>query len=126
MILPVGVIGYQAQVTVPAFGGAHDRGIPGFTYEWEQACFNPITGEMGCYIHFTFPDRSRMERAFSYTWRLWTLPEIREMLDEAGFPRTTVYWQGWNYDTGEPDGMFEPADVGQPDAGWISYLTAEK
>ncbi|MGB5832120.1 MAG: class I SAM-dependent methyltransferase, partial [Thiohalocapsa sp.] len=56
-----------------------------FTYGWEQASYDPITGEMTRHIHFAFPDGSRLERAFSYTWRLWTLPEIRELLAEAGF-----------------------------------------
>lgn len=102
------------------------RRLGEFTYEWEQASFNPITGEMTCHIHFAFPDRSRLERAFSYTWRLWTVPEIREMLEEAGFCRSTVYWQGWEPESGEADGVFKPAEVGQPDAGWICYLVAER
>lgn len=102
------------------------RECDGFTYEWEQASYNPITGEMACFIHFAFPDGSRLERAFSYTWRLWTLPEIRELLLAAGFARTTVYWQGWDEETGEPDGIFEPTEIGEPDAGWICYVVAEK
>jgi hypothetical protein len=28
-----------------------------------------------CHIHFDFEDGSRLERAFSYDWRLWSLPE---------------------------------------------------
>jgi hypothetical protein len=96
-----------------------------FTYIWEQASYAPVTGTMDCHIHFAFPDGSRMERAFSYRWRLWTLPEVRELLNEAGFSRVQVYWQGWDED-GEPDGDFQPTDIGEPDAGWICYLTAEK
>jgi hypothetical protein len=66
-----------------------------------------------------------MRRAFSYNWRLWTLPEIRELLGEAGFSRVIVYWQGTDEETGEPDGIFKPATVGDADPGWICYLTAE-
>ncbi len=97
----------------------------GFTYIWEQERYEPVSGGLICHIHFAFPDGSRMERAFSYDWRLWTLPEIRELLHEAGFRRVTVYWQGWDED-GEPDGVFEPVEEGEADAGWICYLTAEK
>jgi hypothetical protein len=96
-----------------------------FTYIWEQARYNPIDGSMTCHIHFAFPDGSRLERAFSYEWRLWTLPEIRELLAEAGFKRTLVYWQGWD-ENGEADGVFEPASNADADAGWICYITAEK
>lgn len=96
-----------------------------FKYIWEQESYEPITGGLICNIHFDFPDDSRMEQAFRYDWRLWTLPEIRDLLEEVGFRRVTVYWQGWEED-GEPDGDFQPAEAGEAEAGWICYLTAEK
>jgi SAM-dependent methyltransferase len=119
-----------------AYGGydsfrviTQERAVEGdggdFTYVWEQEKYDPITGRLVCHIHFAFPDGSRMDRAFSYDWRLWTLPEIRELLYEVGFERVTCYWQGWDQE-GNPDGVFMPAEEGEPDAGWIAYLTAEK
>ncbi|WP_296897405.1 trans-aconitate 2-methyltransferase [Thiohalocapsa sp.] len=96
-----------------------------FTYRWEQASYDPISGAMHFHIDFAFPDGSELPRAFSYHWRLWTLPEIRELLAEAGFRRVIVYWQGWTED-GEPDGDFRPAERADADAGWICYLSAEK
>lgn len=102
-----------------------DDGGAGFTYVWDQASFDPVTHTLVCHIHFVLPDGSRMKRAFSYDWRLWTLPEVRELLAEAGFRNVTVYWQGWDED-GEPDGDFKPVTRGVADAGWICYLTAEK
>jgi cyclopropane fatty-acyl-phospholipid synthase-like methyltransferase len=97
-----------------------------FTYIWDQASFDPISGEMVCNIHFSFPDGSRMKNAFTYEWRLWTLPEIREILLEAGFARVTVYWQGDDEDSDEGNGEFEPAERGEADQAWIVYITAEK
>lgn len=97
-----------------------------FTYIWDQSSFDPITGDMVCKIHFTFPDGSRMKNAFTYEWRLWTLPEIREVLLEAGFQRVTVYWQGDDEDSDEGNGEFEPAEHGEADDAWIVYITAEK
>ena len=96
-----------------------------FTYIWEQENYNPITGELLCHIHFEFPDGSRLNKAFSYDWRLWTLPEIQDLLKEAGFSNVTVFWQGWDED-GDADGIFEPATKGDADAGWICYISAEK
>ncbi len=96
-----------------------------FTYIWEQARYSPVTGEMDCYIHFKFPDKSKLKRAFSYTWRLWTLPEIQELLTEAGFRNPTVYWEGTDED-GEGNGVFTPDARGEADAGWIAYIVAEK
>ena len=98
----------------------------GFTYIWDQARYNPISGEILCHIHFAFPDGSRIKRAFTYDWRLWTLPELQELLREAGFSEVTVYWQGTDEESGEGNGIFDPAKVGDADPGWICYLTAQK
>ncbi len=95
-----------------------------FTYIWEQAAYEPVSGRLLCHIHFAFPDGSRIDRAYSYDWRLWSLPEIRELLAEAGFSRVQVYWQGWDQ-YGNADGIFVPVQTGEPDAGWIAYLSAE-
>ncbi len=97
-----------------------------FTYVWDQASFDPITGDIVCKIHFSFPDGSRMKNAFTYDWRLWTLPEIREILLEAGFERVTVYWQGDDEDSDEGNGEFEPAEHGEADDAWIVYISAQK
>lgn len=96
-----------------------------FTYVWDQAKYYPVTGEMLCHIHFKFPDGSKMKKAFSYDWRLWTLPEILELLQEVGFKNPVVYWEGTDED-GEGDGVFTPEAKGEADAGWIAYLVAEK
>ena len=96
-----------------------------FTYVWDQASYDPVTGHCQCHIHFKFKDGSKINKAFSYAWRLWSLPELTEMLTEAGF-KATVYWEGTDEDTDEGNGVFEPATVGEADAGWIAYIVAEK
>ena len=68
------------------------RELNGFTYVWEQQRYDPITHETLCHIHFEFPDGSRIDRAFTYDWRLWTIPELRELLLECGYARTRVFW----------------------------------
>ena len=115
-----------------AFGGyeAHQEieektKLDDFTYIWEQASYNPITGHCVCHIHFKFKDGSKIKKAFSYEWRLWSLPEITEMLSETGF-KTQVYWEGTDHKTGEGDGVFRATQKGTADAGWIAYITAEK
>lgn len=103
------------------------RDIDGeFTYVWDQHKYDPISGHMLCHIHFHFNDGSKMRRAFSYDWRMWTLPEIREILAEAGYSNSTVYWEGTEEETGEGDGNFEPAVSGDADPAWIAYIVAEK
>ncbi len=97
----------------------------GFTYIWHQAEFHPITNHMQCYIHFKFKDGSKIKKAFSYAWRLYTAPELRDLLLEAGFSNVTVYWEGEDED-GEGNGEFLPDAKGEADLAWIAYIVAEK
>jgi cyclopropane fatty-acyl-phospholipid synthase-like methyltransferase len=96
-----------------------------FTYVWEQASYEPISGDYVCYIHFRFRDGSRIKRAFRYDWRFWTLPELRDLLSEAGFSRSHVYWEGEDED-GEPSGEYYRAEKGENDLAWVCYLVAER
>ncbi|SDX67485.1 hypothetical protein SAMN05421644_10943 [Allochromatium warmingii] len=101
----------------------HDPTGEDFDYCWERAAFDPISGRQVCHIHFQFDDGVRLERAFSYHWRLWTLPEIRELLEAAGFTAIQVYWQGWTAQN-QADGYFVPVAHGEPDEAWIAYISA--
>ncbi|MCI0364473.1 MAG: class I SAM-dependent methyltransferase [Phycisphaerales bacterium] len=116
-----------------AYGGSEsyseieeDRNFDGFTYIWDQNVVNPITGQVINHIHFEFPDGTKIKKAFTYDWRLWTLPELQEVLREAGFKNVTVYWEGTDKKTGEGDGIWKPSTRGEACAGWIAYLVAEK
>jgi hypothetical protein len=97
----------------------------GFTYIWHQAEFHPVTNYIRCHIHFKFRDGSKIKNAFTYEWRLWSAPELREVLLEAGFRKATVYWEGEDED-GEGDGVFTTDDKGEADLAWIAYIVAEK
>lgn len=100
--------------------------LDGFNYEWEQHSYNGISGEMQCYIHFSFPDKSRLDRAFSYCWRLWGAHEIQDLLLQAGFSRVRWYVQKFDDDSGEPLDEFEETDETADHACWIAYVVAEK
>jgi cyclopropane fatty-acyl-phospholipid synthase-like methyltransferase len=94
-----------------------------FTYVWEQKHFNPITCDMECRIHFKFPDKTRLNDAFVYHWRLWSLVEIRELLTEAGFSEVHVYWEGED-EEGEGNGEYERTLQGEADPAFINYIVA--
>lgn len=98
---------------------------PPFRYVWEEESFNPITHDVLFHIHFRFPDGSAIEKAFTYDWRLWTLPEVREVLDEAGFSDVRVYWETLDKD-GNHSGNYRMATKGRPDPAWLAYVVALK
>ena len=116
----------EGLLLLDAYGGAdtqrcnpEEREVDDFTYVWDQHSFDPISHRVRNYIHFEFPDGSRLRRAFSYDWRLWTIPEMRELLHEAGFRRTEVYWEGTDHKTGEGNGVFRQAETAPEDPAWI-------
>ncbi len=97
----------------------------GVTYVWEQEEFWPGTHETRCHITFEFRDRSKLQRVFSYDWRLWTVPELRDALLEAGFSKVMPWWEGED-DDGEGNGEFEPDPRGDNCLSWIAYVVAER
>jgi len=117
--------GYEAPMVLTEPRECEDGDGNEFTYIWEQAEFNPIDSCMTCHIHFEFPDKSRMNKAFSYRWRLWTLPEIREILYEAGFSQVDIYWEGTDEKKNEGNGIYMPAEIGDADPGWVCYIVAQ-
>ena len=93
----------------------------GFTYVWDQRSYHPATGDYLAYIHFRFRDGSRMQRAFRYDWRLWTIQEVRELLAEAGFSASEAYWEGTGSD-GEGNGIYTKRDSAENEDSWLAYV----
>lgn len=98
----------------------------GFKYVWDQARLNPINHDCTYHIHFRFPDGSELTKAFTYNWRFWTIPEVREVLLEAGFRRVDVYWEGTDPDTGKGNDIYGIATSAPQDLSWIAYMVAVK
>ena len=98
---------------------------PPFRYVWQEESFNPITADVLFHIHFRFPDGSELKKAFTYDWRLWTLPEVRELLAEAGFSDVRVYWETLDKN-GDPSNNYRIMTKGRPDQAWLAYVVALK
>lgn len=76
----------------------HEPGPDGATivYTWEQRECDPLTGQVVNAVHFELLDADEESRgmigdAFVYHWRLWSVPELRDAMDEAGFAATEVH-----------------------------------
>jgi SAM-dependent methyltransferase len=77
-------------------GSPHPARRDRITYSWEQRSADPFTGRVVNAMHFDVrsPGGSKpfgIINAFVYDWRLWSVPELREAMLEAGFARTDVY-----------------------------------
>lgn len=97
----------------------------GFSYFWHQESFNPITHEALFHIHFKEKGKAKRRKVFSYDWRLWTLPELQEILLEAGFKNPTVYWEGTESNGVDGNGIFSPTVSGEACEAWVCYIISE-
>ena len=95
----------------------------GFTYVWDQKPMDAITGYAMRHINFEFPDGTKIAPAFTYDWRLWTLPELVEALYDAGFPKVDVYWEGATPE-GTGNGIFKKRTKAENEDSWIAYVAA--
>ncbi len=100
------------------------RRCEGFTYVWEQRSFDAVGSWGENYIHFEFADGSEIRNAFHYGWRVRSIPELRELLEEAGFRETEVYMEGTDKQTGLGNEVFSKRERFEADPAWIAYLVA--
>lgn len=95
-----------------------------FTYYWDQTGYDPVTNEALFYIHFKIGSK-KIEKVFTYDWRIWTIPEVREIMEEVGFKKSYVYWEGTTK-AGHGNGIFSRTEKGEPCLSWIAYVAGEK
>ena len=110
---------------IPGFTTPDGVKISDFNYIWEQAAYNPINHHTTCHIHFKVPGFGTITKAFTYNWRLWTLPELQEILLEAGFSKAEVYLHDFD-DEGESDETFRLRKTYENSQGWIAYVVGIK
>lgn len=109
------------------------RKFPNFTYVWEQEEFDIIQRKTRISLHFHLQkQKKKIRHAFSYSWRLWSLPEIKECLEEAGF-HSVHFWIREMPDTEERsseglgagrDRKYEEVTSFQQEDAWNAYIVA--
>lgn len=97
----------------------------GVSYFWDQESFDPLTNEALFHIHFKRKGEKKRKNVFTYDWRMWTVPELKDILLEAGFETVHTYWEGTTED-GEGDGEFRITEKGEPCEAFVAYLAAVK
>jgi len=102
----------------------NDR-IQPFTFEFERKSFNPISRISNYAIHFKYPDETEIMDAFTYEFRMWSITEIRDLFEEAGFSKSIVYWEGFDHE-GFGNGEFYPSEQEENTLNWNSYIVGVK
>lgn len=117
---------------VDIFGGPDSQTVmeeetehSNFSYFWDCQYFNPLTHDCRFAIHFKRHGEKKRKDVFVYEWRFWTIPEIYDLLKEAGFKDVITYWEGEDED-GEPSGEFYQTRDVENCPAWVTYLAAVK
>ena len=93
-----------------------------FGYTWEQADYNPIDSLARCHIHFEFKNGKKLNRAFTYHWRLYAPAELCDALAAAGYRNIKVLWD-FEDDINRSD--FRSAAEVDNSPGWLFYVVAD-
>lgn len=102
-----------------------EEGLEKFTYIWHQKSFNPITHEGQYAIHFRRASGKLEKDVFTYDWRLWTIPELRDALTDAGYSKTHVYWEAEDNQSSEVHDYVR-TNFAKNHYSWIAYVVAAK
>ena len=94
------------------------------SYYWDCDRYNPLTNEALYFIHFKLGKKGKKYReVFTYDWRHWTVAEIVELMEEAGFSNVQTYWEeDDDEDEGEGSGEFYPSECEENCESWVTYV----
>lgn len=95
-----------------------------FNYYWDQDNFDPINNCANFYIHFKRKGESKRKKVFSYDWRLWSIPELKDILKDAGFSKVYTYWEQSNK-KGDGNGVFKKVTKESSCDTWLAYLVGQ-
>lgn len=128
----------QGMMIIDLFGGSesetleiqerdidnNDQILP-FTFEFERKSFNPISRIANYGIHFKYEDGTSIMDAFHYEYRMWSITEIRDLFEEAGFSSSAVYWEDFD-EEGLGNGSFYSTEEEENSMNWNSYIVGIK
>ena len=96
-----------------------------YTYYWDQKSYDPVTAYGMYAIHFKETNGNFHKDCFVYDWRVWTIPELRELMQECGFSDVAVYWETTG-DDGKGTGEYVRTEKADNDYAWIAFVVGIK
>jgi SAM-dependent methyltransferase len=97
-------------------------------YTWDQQSADGLTGKVRNAIHFRVQPRNGRavvhKDAFTYDWRLWSIPELRDAMDEAGFRVTEVHDRLGAAIDHLGNVHTRPVEEGELDEDYVVYVAA--
>lgn len=94
-------------------------------YHWNHESYEPINRRGVYTMSFEFSPRRIHHDVFRYDWRIWTIPEVKECMLDAGFKDVRIYWEVLR--KGQKDTTYQRRKKSATDAHtWICYVAGLK
>lgn len=94
------------------------------TYYWDLDRVDAIKNICDYYIHFKDHKTGiKYDKVFYYPFRMYSIPELVEVLEEAGFETVKTYWEKEDED-GEGSGEFYLSKSEENCDAWVTYILA--
>lgn len=97
------------------------KGLGKYTYYWDQKTYDPVTHHGLYAIHFKDRYGVMHKDCFVYDWRVWTPPELKELMLECGFKDSAVYWEAADKH-GDGTGEYVRVTKGDNAFAWIAFV----
>lgn len=98
----------------------------GFTYYWDCQSFNPLTHLCRYAIHIKPKGKAKHKDLFVYNWRFWSVPEVVDLLKEAGFSDVKTYWEEDDEEDETGSGVFYETQEAENCEAWVTYIIGVK
>jgi len=99
-------------------------------YTWQQRAANPITAMVENALHFRVEHKGEIVQdipdGFIYHWRLWTVPELHDAMNEAGLRRIEVFDQVPQAKDGNNRFVMQPIDGSEMDDSFAVLVSGRK
>ncbi len=106
-------------------------------YTWEQRDANPLTNRVLNAIHFRAREKGNatprvFRDAFTYDWRLWSIPELSDAMRDAGFRHVETYHtlgEAIEISSRSSAGTIKPRAMSENDElpdPWVVYVVARR
>jgi hypothetical protein len=95
-----------------------------FDYWWEVESFDALTNRIKTAIHFKPDGKPRRNKVFRYDWRLWSPPELADILTEVGFSSVEFWAEGLDA-KGFGDGIYRKIHSEKDCETWVCYIIAK-
>ena len=101
------------------------KGLGKYTYYWDQQAYDPTTHHGLYAIHFKDSKGVMHKNEFVYDWRVWTPPELKELMIECGFKDACVYWEAMDK-KGNGTGEYVKVEEGDNAFAWIAFVVGSR